>query len=207
MLGSKSRLAIELSKLKVFNSPNHMQEQYPTDSEIAADVIWKASFNDEVTGKVIADFGAGTGILGIGCLLMDAKKVYFIEKDPKVIDVLKENIDSIKRNYDVKGEYEILNIDINEFNAPVDLVIQNPPFGTRVEHSDRAFLIKAFTITPTIITFHKAVSKEFIEKISLDNHFSITHYWEYDFPIKASQLFHKKALHRIKVGVWRLVKA
>ena len=205
MLGSKSRLAIELSKLKVFEDPDPHSEQYPTDSEIAADMLWKASFNEEIPNHAIADLGAGTGILGIGALLMDAKKVYFVEKDPKAIELLKQNLDLIRKTHEIKGGHEIFQGDINEFNVKVDLVIQNPPFGTRKEHADREFLLKAFTISPTIISFHKAVTKKFIEKIAEDNHYKITHYWEYDLPIKATQLFHKRAIHRIKVGCWRMV--
>ena len=85
---SKSSLAIELSKLKVFNQANVSLEQYPTDSEIAATILWQAKMNNDIEDKIIADLGAGTGILGIGALLLGADYVYFVEKDEKAIEIL-----------------------------------------------------------------------------------------------------------------------
>jgi len=70
---TKSSLAIELSNLNVFSKAKVKLEQYPTDSEIAADVLWNAYMKDELKGKTIADLGCGTGILGIGALLLGAK--------------------------------------------------------------------------------------------------------------------------------------
>ena len=75
---SKSALAIELSQLNVFPTPNIKLEQYPTDSEIAADILWTAFMRNDIKNKIIADFGCGTGLLGIGAILLGAKKVFFI---------------------------------------------------------------------------------------------------------------------------------
>ena len=60
---SKSTLAVRLSKLKGFLQPKLASEQYATDSETAADLLWLAFMNGDVKDKVIADFGCGTGIL------------------------------------------------------------------------------------------------------------------------------------------------
>ena len=85
---TKSKLAITLSKLKVFDSAKVKLEQYPTDSEVAADVLWNAFMQGDIGNKIIADLGAGTGVLGIGALILGAKKVYFVEKDKDVIKLL-----------------------------------------------------------------------------------------------------------------------
>ena len=87
---TKSKLAIQLSKLKVFETAKIKLEQYPTDSEIAADILWNAFMQHDIEGKVIADLGAGTGVLGIGALLLNAKKVCFVEKDKEAVKLLKE---------------------------------------------------------------------------------------------------------------------
>ena len=81
-----------------------------------------------------------------------------------------------------------------------------PPFGTKKKHADREFLMKAFETADVIYTFHKTTSKEFIAKISSDNGFVVTHYYEFDFPLKMEHLFHKHRIHRIKVGCWRVEK-
>ena len=74
---SKSSLAVLLSKLKGFETEKVSEklEQYQTDPEIAAEILWFAGFNNDISRKVIVDLGCGTGILGIGALVMGAKKV------------------------------------------------------------------------------------------------------------------------------------
>lgn len=201
---SKSSLAIELSKLKVFDQANVSLEQYPTDSEIAATILWQAKMNNDIEDKIIADLGAGTGILGIGALLLGAKFVYFIEKDKKAIEILKENLNNIKQNNEF-GEYEVINSEIQDFNKKVDLVIQNPPFGTKEKHADKLFIEKAFEITKTIYSFHKTSTKVFIEKISKDYNFKIKEQIDFKFPLKATQKFHKKRIENIEVSCFKLI--
>lgn len=202
LVSSKARLAVELSKLDVFSEPDAATEQYPVDSEIGADVLWNAYFHDDMEGKRIADLGCGTGLLGIGALILGAAKVYFVDSDENVLETAKANLS----RFTEMGSAEFIHSDIADFSENVDVVIQNPPFGTKTKHADREFLVKAFSIAPVIYTFHKSTSKEFIEKISQNHGFRATHNWNYDFPIKASQLFHKRKIHRIKVGCWRLEK-
>ena len=202
MIHSKSRLAIELSKLKVFGNPDAGKEQYPTDSEIAADALWNANYQGDIEGKTIADFGAGTGILGIGALLIGARMVYFIEKDEAALEIAKENLKSLEGA--IEGEAVFIHGDVQDFNEKVDIIIQNPPFGTNKRHADREFLMKAFETAHIIYSFHKTSTKNFVMKIADDNNYRITHNWNYAFPIKATQLFHKKKIHRIRVGCWRM---
>jgi len=198
---SKSSLAIELSKLKVFNQANVSLEQYPTDSEIAATILWQAKMNNDIEDKIIADLGAGTGILGIGALLLGADYVYFVEKDEKAIEILKENLN----NLNIEDNFKIINSEIQEFNKKVDLVIQNPPFGTKEKHADKLFLEKAFEITTKIYSFHKTSTKVFIEKISEDHNFKIKEQIDFKFPLKATQKFHKKRIENIEVSCFKLV--
>ena len=200
MIRSKARLAIELSKLHVFDAPDVSAEQYPTDSEVAAEALWNAYYLGDIEGKTIADLGCGTGILGIGAMLLDAAKVFFVDNDANALSIAKKN----HALYEDMKEAVFLEQDVQEFTQKVDIVLENPPFGTKQKHADKEFLLRAFTLAPVIYTFHKATSKDFLKKIAEDNNFKVTHYWEFDFPLKATQLFHKKRIHRIKVGCWRL---
>ena len=77
---TKKQLAILLSKLQVFESPRAELEQYPLDGESASIILWTACQNKDIENKIMADLGCGTGILGLGALLLGAKKVYFIDK-------------------------------------------------------------------------------------------------------------------------------
>lgn len=200
-INSKARLAIELSKLKTFEQPEIATEQYPMDSEIGAEVLWDAYYKGDIENKVIADLGCGTGILGIGALLLGAKLVYFVDSDKDAIAIAKENLAKFE---EIKANAVFINKDIADFSEKVQTVIQNPPFGTKQKHADREFLIKAFSISDKIYTFHKSTSENFVQKISEDNGFRIAERYDFSFPIKASQLFHKRKIHRIKVNCWRL---
>lgn len=203
---SKGWLAKTLSQLKVFENPRISEEQYPTDSEIAAETLWNSAMIEDFNQKVIVDLGAGTGILGIGTLLLGASKAIFVEKDSYALGICKENYQKIKSEFNV-GEAEFLELDVSNYAGKADVVIQNPPFGTKEEHADRVFLEKAFEIASVVYSFHKANTKEFIQQFADSKKFKTTHYWEVDFPLKATQKFHTRQIHRIKVGVFRFEKA
>lgn len=198
-MSSKSSLAIALSKLLKFEKPKLKSEQYSTDSENAAVILWDAFLRGDINGKKIADLGAGTGILGIGALLLGAKKVFFVEKDKEVIPILKENLKDHKN-------FKILNDDINSFNEKVDTVIQNPPFGTKEKHADKAFLEKAFSISKIIYSIHKASTDRFVRKISEDNGFAVSNVIPLELILWNTQKFHKKKIHRINASRYLLAK-
>lgn len=204
---SKKSLAVFLSKLRVFENPDMRLEQYATDSDIAAEIIWAAYMNQDVEDKVIVDFGCGTGILGIGALLMAAKKVYFVDIDPKAIELLRSNLKFLNERVEGELDYEIINTAIESFDKKVDVVIQNPPFGTKVEHSDRVFLTKAFATADKIYSFHKSTTASFVDAISKDNHFKITAEYKLKFPLKNTMKFHKQKVERIDVTCFRIEKS
>jgi len=197
---TKAKLAIMLSKLKVFEDSGLALEQYPTDSEVAADVLWNAYMLGDIQDKTIADLGAGTGILGIGAILLGSKMVYFVEKDRKAISILKDNL----KNVEIEIErYEIITKDVSLFSEKVDVVLENPPFGTKQKHSDRFFLVKAFETAAVVYSFHKTSTRDFIKRLAASNHFSITQILDFDFPLKRTQAFHKRRIHRIRVSCLR----
>ena len=206
MIRSKRDLELELSKLKSISSPSWKLEQYTTPPDIAADWIWQMALNGDVIGKVILDAACGNGILGLGLLLMGAKRVFFIDKDSEAANIALSNYNQLKTEYEL-GEAKFLNEDISLFDGTVDLIMQNPPFGTKEIHADKKFLEKAFSLAPLVYSMHKSSTRKFIEAISRDFGFKITKYWHYEFPIKAAFSFHTKPVKKIEVTVWRLEKA
>src|SRR3989344_4052541 len=151
---SKKDLTIELSKLKKIDRPSLELEQYSTLPNLAAEWVWSMALKGEVAGKVILDAGCGSGILGIGLLLMGAKKVFFIDKDQPAMAICRENYAHLGQNYEIsKAEFIIR--DITLFDSTTDIVVQNPPFGTKLEHADRKFLVKAFQTAPIVYSLHK----------------------------------------------------
>jgi len=204
-VGSKKALAVLLSRLEGFRSPEVRVEQYSTDPEIAAEVLWQAYMKDDI-GKVSVDLGAGQGMLGIGLLALGAQKVYFVDFDQKVMELAKGNIAKVKSEYNLTGEAVFLWQDVNDFNEQVDLVVMNPPFGVKVRHADREFLKKAFEVGKVVYSFHKTESKKFLEKFAKDNNFKITYVFDFNFPLKATMSFHSKRIKRISVSCFRFEK-
>lgn len=200
---SKRQLAIILSQLKGFDRPNIKLEQYATDSEIAAEILHNAYLKGDINGKIIADLASGPGIFGIGCLLLDARKVYFVDKDEVILKTLQENLNSLNIK---KEKYEIIKEDVRKFTIAVDVVMQNPPFGTKEKHHDKIFLEHAFFLAPVIYSIHKATSLKFVQALSKDYNFKIKEIMEFDFPLPKSQEFHRKKVKYIKTHCYILVK-
>ena len=203
---TKSRLAILLSQLKVFEDASCKTEQYPTDSEIAAEVLWHAYMLGDIEGMRIADLGCGTGILGLGAALLGAKSVVGIDTDKAALTLADENLAVLSDELGSQLSVRFVEQDVRRFSQSVDTVIQNPPFGTTKKHADRVFLEKACSSASVVWTFHKESTARFVERFAVDKGFSVTHKLVFDFPLKASMQHHKRRIHRIKVGCWRLAR-
>ena len=107
----------------------------PKDDSIrpTSDRIKENIFNilmEDVSSAVVIDAFSGTGSLGIECLSRGAKKVYFIDKEKKSIDLIKENLK------DIEGDYLILNQNaltafegLKEKKVQADLIFIDPPYN------------------------------------------------------------------------------
>ena len=205
-VASKGALGILLSKLEGFESPKVQDEQYSTDPEIGAEVLWQIAMRENLS-KVSADMGCGTGLLGIGLLALGAKKVHFVEKDEAALETTQRNLEKIKNELDLAGEGVLHSMDISAFKEPVELIVQNPPFGVKVRGADRPFLEKAMELGQVIYSFHKSESKVFIGKLAAQKGFGVTHTWDFEWPLKATYSFHSKKREYIKVSCFRLERS
>ena len=197
MLSSKKELARILSGLKGFDEANAKLEQYKTDSENAAEALWFLHMNDEIKNKIIADLGCGNGVLGIGCLLLNARKTYFVDKDENILKTAMENFKNLGLSNGI-----FINKDVSEFKNKVDLVIENPPFGVQKKHADRIFLDTAMRVSDIIYSFHKAESENFLKKYC--EGFRVEKLFEFNFILRKTLKFHKKDKHCVKVGFFKI---
>ncbi len=193
---NKKKLEIELSKLEKFEKVKADLEQYATDSETAASILWNAFMQGDIEDKIVADLGCGNGIFGIGALMLGAKVVYFVDIDKGALDVAIRNCKFENVHF--------RNLDVLKFNEKVDTVVMNPPFGVQEEHADRNFLVKAMEISNSIYSIHKIESKNFVEKLSQDNEFKVLGIEEKTLILKKTMKFHKSEKYPVKVGVWIL---
>ena len=200
----KKHLAMLLSKLEGFKNPKPELEQYRTPGDVAAELLWLANGLGDIGGKVVADLGAGTGVLTVGACLLGARKVYAVEKDAEAVEVLRRNL--VRTGL---GEcVEIVNADVSEFGERVDTVVMNPPFGSQRKHADRPFLEKAFEVAGTVYSIHlaKPPVRTFIERFAREHGFVITHRLALPLEIPAQFHFHRKRLERILVDLYRFEK-
>ncbi|MBU4352367.1 MAG: METTL5 family protein [Nanoarchaeota archaeon] len=203
---NKKQLSILLSKLSNFEKQDVKLEQYPTDSNIAAEVLWDAYLKEDIKDKLIADLGCGQGILGLGALILGAKKVIFVDIDKNALEVAKKNKAFIESELNQKYNAMFLHENVQNFKRKVNVILQNPPFGVQKNHMDKLFLLKSMELAPVIYTFHKISTEKFVRKITLDYGYKIKQKYAFKFPLKKTFWFHMKSIHYIDVGCWRLVK-
>jgi putative methylase len=183
-------------------------EQYPSDGNTAGNLLWKGSLNGHIEHKTIVDLGAGTGILGIGCLLLGAKHVIFVDIDPHVEYLLKKNIAFLEEHYEFPGTWEFICSDVKSFQLPEPYnkpdfrdqltAVSNPPFGTKIKHADKMFLEKAISLSDNVYSMHKTSTKSFLEAFARTHNLA-AHYEDVSFPLQNTMDLHKKKIGRIEV--------
>ena len=203
---SKGQLEVFLSRLEGFLRPKVRLEQYVMDGKIGAEILWNAFMKGDIEDKVIGDLGCGTGILGIGALLLGAKRVLFIDIDEEALLIAKNNLAKAKSEDNKLGETIFLCQDVKDFNNKVDTVLQNPPFGVQKRGSDRIFLEKAIEHSNVVYHFGKAEGNDFIQRVAKAKSVKVSDNWLFDYPIKATHSFHSKKIHRFRASCWRIEK-
>ena len=96
------------------------------------DRVKESLFNiiqNQVEDAVVLDLFAGSGAIGIEFLSRGAEKVYFCDKSPKAVDMIKKNLDKTK----LKDKATILNNDYIDCidkikNIKFDIIFLDPPY-------------------------------------------------------------------------------
>lgn len=121
-------------------------------------------------------------------------------KDPITSEELNSYLEENKANNDEFGLNEHLGIE----QVIKKVVLMNPPFGTKKAHADRNFLVKSFEFADVIYSLHMQDTIGFLDAISRDNGFNITHKWNFNFGIKKSHEMHKKDNLKVPVVCVRM---
>jgi len=198
----KKDLEVMLSRLQGFVKPKVKLEQYLTPSSIASDLLWDAYQKGHIHGKTIADLACGTGIFGLGALLLGAKKVFFIDIDANALTTAKENKAFLEKDLHVKLSAVFTCEAVSSFHTKVDVVFQNPPFGTKNVHADQAFLDSAMENATFVYSFHKYSTKKFVEAFAEEHGFHMVEVYRYKFPLKAQFEYHTSRVKDIDIGCW-----
>ncbi|MCC7574401.1 METTL5 family protein [Candidatus Woesearchaeota archaeon] len=196
---SLKHLSRMLSKLLVFSNPIIGLEQYATSGEVAAELLWSSHMRNLIKDKVVIDLGAGTGILGIGALLLGAKKVVFLEKDSSAIRILEKNIKNVEEEYELPS-FEIIQGDVSSITGIFDFVIMNPPFGTKNKNVDTTFLNKAVSLSDNVLSIHKTSTKDYVVKYFEDNEFEVVDVFDFKYHLKKLFEHHDKPVKIIEIS-------
>jgi len=203
-------LEIILSTLEDISSPKPDLEQWTTIPRIAAEMLLYAYREGNIADKICADLGCGNGILTVGLLLLDAKKVYAIDVDPDAIETTRRNIRRISEIY---GSQDLINRailiygDVREIEPfSVDTIMMNPPFGVepQTKHADRYFLLKAFKMANVVYSLHHSSqkSRKFLERLARENCFESRVIKTFDFVLRARFWYHKLKKKIIKTDFY-----
>lgn len=102
----------------------------PTSSKVRESIF--NILQSSITGSVMLDLFAGSGIMGFEALSRGASKVVFVEKNSKVIRLLKENIDLFDKNVDLLPMDSL--IAVKKLNGQkFDIIFVDPPYRAGLE--------------------------------------------------------------------------
>lgn len=190
-----------------FEKPKILLEQYITPSHIASCILHTVQTKyEDLEGKIVADLGAGSGMLSIGALLMGAQHVVSFEIDSDAINDFQTNLEEM----DIDSQIDIVQCDVSSWDASgfykqFDTVLMNPPFGTKNNAGlDVKFLEAGVKLARTAVySLHKSSTRDYIRKkgVELGTEPGIVAQLKYN--IDASYKFHKKQSVDVEVDFWR----
>lgn len=191
----KKDLAIALQDVANFEDPNPSLEQYMTDANLAADMLFEAYSNGDISGMKVIDLGCGTGMLSIGSWLLGAGMVKGFDVSEKALSVAETN----RSRFDACIEYTLC--DVRKVDEGADTVVMNPPFGCQMKNADRPFLDKAMEISECIYSIHMANTVDFLKEYCAENGRSVRSCKIYKYDIPHVFSFHKRAKQTVDVAV------
>lgn len=195
----KKHLEMAIQKVPKHPNPKVDLEQYSTPATIAADLLWNAYSLGDIADKKVMDLGCGTGIFAIASKLLGAASAIGVDIDKDSIDLASSYC----------GDVDFICSDIcdleNDFD--VDIIFQNPPFGSQKnakKGADLKFISKAIELSPKVLySFHMASTEEFLISYFEKNDLEITHIFRYNFPIPKIYEFHTRESANVEVIVIR----
>ena len=99
-------------------------------------ILESNKYNIKIKNSTVIDICCGTGALGIEALSRGAKSIYFIDKDPKAINVLQKNISKLKIDNKDKTYIKIIKEDalkaLQDIKIVFDVVLIDPPYNSKI---------------------------------------------------------------------------
>lgn len=146
-------------QLVAFNA-SHIR---PTTDRVKETLFNKLQF--DIDGARVLDLFCGTGNLGLEALSRNARECMFVEKNPKSIEITRQNIAKLKVP---SGEYRIVNHDVLSFlrgyqGEAFDIIFADPPFTEKMAHSVMEAASQSAAFGPQTVLAIESERKERME--------------------------------------------
>lgn len=100
----------------------------PTGDKVKQALFTKLQFDLE--NSIVCDLFCGSGALGIEALSRGAKKVYFVDKDKRSLNLTKQNLSKLEGDYKLfLGSYDKA---LKSFDQKFDFIFVDPPYASGV---------------------------------------------------------------------------
>ena len=94
-----------------------------------------STIQNEINDSIVLDLFCGSSNLGIEAISNGCKLCYFIDNNPKAINIVNENIN----NFNIKDKSKVLNFDykksikyFSERNIKFDVILADPPYDYHI---------------------------------------------------------------------------
>lgn len=192
----RKEVEMALQSLRGFEDPTACLEQYETPAPLASDLLHLAWSHGDLEGRVL-DMGCGTGVLGVGAALYNAR-VVGVDADAEALRTARSNAGAAgvsERTDWLRGDVSSLAV------TGADTVVMNPPFGAQQSGADRPFLSAAERVAETAYTVHNQGSLGFVEAFVDGN---VTDGFETRVTLPRRFGFHEEDEREIAVEVYRI---
>ncbi len=198
----KKHLEMKLQQhVKPFAAPKVDLEQYHTPPDIAATVVHCMFSHGDVEGLRVCDLGCGTGMLSIACALMGASSVVGVDVDKEALQIMADNVAALGEQLPIA--IEMVNAEVGEYRTECDVVVMNPPFGTRCKGADMLFVKTAAAIGRIVYSMHKTSTRKHVHKAAAALGLEGEAIAQLRYNLDKTHDFHKKKSVDIEVDLWR----
>lgn len=188
--------------------PKASFEQYRTPSAVAAALLGACHADGALQNRRVLDLGCGTGVFALGARFLGAATVLGVDVDGPAIDLARSTASAM--GLDVAFETH----DVRDWTpeARWDTVLMNPPFGAQRanRHGDRPFYDAALhALVPGGSCWFLAQenSERFLAAFLQSKKVAVEKVASWDYPLVASQEFHREQARLVRVGGYKFVKA
>lgn len=189
-----------LQSVRGFANPSVALEQVVTSPHLASHMIYTAAQNSDIEGLTIGDLGCGTGMLSIASSLMDCVHCVGVDVDLNALDIARDNLAALEVT-----NVDFLTADLQslEFTIDFDVVVSNPPFGTRNRGIDSVFVEKGMSHSNVMYSLHKSSTRDHFIRLCEEKEWSIEVVAEMRYDLPKTHKFHKQKSKDIEVDMYR----